>query len=965
MKKLLTLLLTLALIITLSACNKTKEIDCKTDPTNESCVIEEYIDIYYLNDFHGALLDDDSQIGIAYIANLINTNKAAKSENVLFLAGGDMLQGSALSNYYEGESTINLLNLSQLDAYTIGNHEFDWGLDTVLEYNDGNIENGEADFPFLGANIFYKGTTDMPEGIDPYTIIEKGGHKVGIIGTMGYGLESSIAESKIADYDFAAPLPIIKEYTEYLRTTEGCDLIIVMSHDSGAGLDSSISQLTGDQQVDIFFNAHSHSDYVKGNSTYVQMQSGHNGEYVGLVHVEFGDVISMKARNMDTSDDTLLYSKDDAVSAKLEEYILETNELFNDEIIVAGEDLSTSYLSKWVSQVMLQATESDIAFQNYGGTRTDVDEDEAITYGLLYQIFPFDNVVKTAELTGSEIKALMKNDSYGYSTSISNFEDATLYKVAASDYIFDKPENPFIYSDVQSNTYLVMRDLALAEMELQATIYSEFLLSNSVLTKAKDPSTPIEGDGTETGNEGNTPQTDEAFLDIYYLNDLHGSLLDDGNQMGVSYIANLINTKRTENEETVLFLAGGDMLQGSALSNYYNGESTINLLNLAHLDAFTIGNHEFDWGLDSILEYRDENIENGETNFPFLGANIFYKGTTDMPDGVDPYTIIEKGGHKIGIIGTIGFGLEGSIAESKIAAYDFASPLPIIKEYTTYLRNTEGCDLIIVMSHDSGSYIGNEISNLTGDYKVDIFFNAHSHQSYVDGTSTYVQIQSGSNGRFVGHVHVDFDNGISMTASNLDASDETLLTSKDASVSNKLEEYILETNHLFNEEILVSGDYLSQSYLSEWISQVMLQATNSDIAFQNYGGTRSTINENDSITYATLYQIFPFDNIIKTSELTGRQIKSLMKASWLAHYTTITNFDDNTLYTVVTNDYVYDKPENPFMHGENKVNTGLLMRDLALQEMKLQATIYNEFLPNHTTLINPTRITEDTETTSN
>ncbi len=459
----------------------------------------------------------------------------------------------------------------------------------------------------------------------------------------------------------------------------------------------------------------------------------------------------------------------------------------------------------------------------------------------------------------------------------------------------------------------------------------------------------------------------EEYIDIYYLNDMHGALVEDDYQLGISYIANLVNTEKAENEDNVLFLAGGDMLQGSALSNYYDGASTIELLNLSHLDAFTVGNHEFDWGLETVLNYRDGNEENGEADFPFLGANIFYDGTENIPDGIDPYTIIEKGTHKVGIIGTMGLGLENSIAESKIAGYEFASPTEIIEDYAHYLRTEEDCDVIIVMSHDSGGYIAEDIQNLDGDYNVDIFLNAHSHSAYVKGDSSYVQMQSGANGEYVGYIHIDFNESgqLSMTARNLDASDNSLLTSKDPVVSNQLEAYILETNDLFNSEIIVSGEKLTSSTLSEWISRVMVESTDAVIAFQNYGGTRASIENGDMITFAKLYQVFPFDNVVKTAQLTGREVKALMNQSGLAYYTDVTSFDNDTLYVVATNDYVYDKTYNPFVSADGQVNTGLLMRDLALLEMELQSTLYNEFRMSNTTLINPVKIeSSDTITTN-
>ena len=81
--------------------------------------------------------------------------------------------------------------------------------------------------------MFFEGTSIIPDGIAPYTIIERDGMKIGIIGTMGYGLERSIATSKIAGYEFADPVPIISEYAYHLRTVENVDIVLVVSHDSG------------------------------------------------------------------------------------------------------------------------------------------------------------------------------------------------------------------------------------------------------------------------------------------------------------------------------------------------------------------------------------------------------------------------------------------------------------------------------------------------------------------------------------------------------------------------------------------------------------------------------------------------------------------------------------------------------------------------------------------------------------
>ena len=95
----------------------------------------------------------------------------------------------------------------------------------------------------------------------------------------------------------------------------------------------------------------------------------------------------------------------------------------------------------------------------------------------------------------------------------------------------------------------------------------------------------------------------------------------------------------------------------------------------------TIGNHEFDWGLDTILDYRDSDQTNGEANFPFLGCNIIQKDTDSLPKNVNPYTIINQDGLKIGVIGYIGLGLESDIATQMVENYEFIEPVECIKNY--------------------------------------------------------------------------------------------------------------------------------------------------------------------------------------------------------------------------------------------------------------------------------------------
>jgi uncharacterized repeat protein (TIGR02543 family) len=437
-----------------------------------------FLDILYLNDLHGSIEKGTDDLGLAFIANYVNFHRTNNPSGVILLAGGDMFQGSALSNYYLGRSTLEIMNAMNFDAMVLGNHEFDWGIDVVTNYFDGNTSNGEATFPLLGANVFYEGTQNIVQHMQPYTIITRGDTKIGVIGTMGYGLESSIAQSRITGYVFASPVAIIEYYAEYLRTQEDVDFVFALAHDSG-NINSQVSQFTGDKKVDIIFNAHSHSRYVTTIGSTTIIQSSSNGKYVGNIRIDLATK-NITATNVRTH--TSLNTPDPVVKALIDGYKAETDVLFNTLIMRAARYIPTSTLSDWLADLMRKVTDADIAFHNYGGTRDSMASDEAITLGKLYKIFPFDNTIKTVYLDGAIIQNFLNRSSDAYSSTVTTFVPGTLYKVATNDYIFDKIDNPFIYGVNPNFDGTLLRDMVLAELQLQKGVYATFDTTNTILS---------------------------------------------------------------------------------------------------------------------------------------------------------------------------------------------------------------------------------------------------------------------------------------------------------------------------------------------------------------------------------------------------------------------------------------------------------------------------------------------------
>lgn len=439
-------------------------------------------------------------------------------------------------------------------------------------------------------------------------------------------------------------------------------------------------------------------------------------------------------------------------------------------------------------------------------------------------------------------------------------------------------------------------------------------------------------------------------LHIYYINDTHGAIFESGQQMGMANIGNLILDEKQHRPSQTLFLGGGDLLQGTMISNYFNGASMMHVLDEMQMDAFVIGNHEFDWGLEVVTDYFNPDSEGLTVNFPLLGANVFIENTTIRPDFIDPYAIFQKGQVKVGVIGLMGYGLESSIATSRIAGYYFADPIVWTAHYAKELREDHQVDVVLAVIHGASDFTNQGIGNLTGLSRVDAVFNGHTHQAsitnYQRSGLRMPIMQSGGNGNFVGRLTVEFNQNNQIKniyADNLNRSNEARLNQAHPKLQEIIDMYYDEIEPLLTESIIKSGNSYSRNDLSEYMAKLIMTAADAHIGIHNYGGTRAALSYQQDITVATLYTIFPFDNKIKVSTLRGSTIKQFIlsgaDASAVSYEEglSFSQIQDDMYYKVASNDYVFDKPDNPFIYGDHIIDTGILIRDILEVVMRHQA----------------------------
>ena len=430
------------------------------------------------------------------------------------------------------------------------------------------------------------------------------------------------------------------------------------------------------------------------------------------------------------------------------------------------------------------------------------------------------------------------------------------------------------------------------------------------------------------------------ILEVFYINDLHGSILESNEEMGLAKIGNLIVETKKTNPNTI-FLAGGDMFQGSAISNYYFGEPVIEILDHMEIDANILGNHEFDWGIDKITNYYGDNKL---AKHPLLSLNTFYKITTNLIEDIDPYKIISLPDFRVGVIGYID-DLRSSIMASMIEPYVFANPLTYIKDTAKYLREVEKCNFIIVAGHSANRTLTESMRS----YEIDLYLEAHSHMPYINTLSNgKIVAQAGSNGKFVFHATYDKNlNNLSKIL--LNKENEPLLNKTNSDIESILNKYILLTEDIFKKPIITNGSKLiSKTSLTIWAAKVISAYYNADIGFHNSGGTRDVILANEVINFELIYKIFPFDNLVLHVKLNEKQMREAYNSSYYTKSNNL-NIEDKDYYVAV-NQYIYEESRNIFLSGI-LLDGSILMRDIILQELELQSLVYSYFSVDNEILI--------------
>jgi len=384
------------------------------------------LQILHTNDVHGRLLPQvvggDTVGGAAVLAAHLDSLRARFDGPTLVLSGGDIMQGTAISNLAWGRPLIEVHNRKGYDAAVLGNHEFDWGLDTL------RARVGESDFPWLAANIHAPEGSPPPDWFQPWLVWERDGVRVGIVGIALASTPEVVIAGRTEDLVFSDEAEALRRAVAEVRA-EGVDFVVALTHvgaicsDPGErpedrsegceGLAVEVLREAG-QGVDVFFAAHTHARNLTEVEGTLLLQSPAYTEGIGVARLErstagvaptYAAILSPRAAEVDP---------DTAMVRVVEEWVARVGPTLEEPVAELAEPFSNAErrarenpAGNLVADAQRWATGADVGLVNNGSLRRSLPQGP-VTFGILYEFQPFQNELVRIEVDGLLLREILE-----------------------------------------------------------------------------------------------------------------------------------------------------------------------------------------------------------------------------------------------------------------------------------------------------------------------------------------------------------------------------------------------------------------------------------------------------------------------------------------------------------------------------------------------------------------------------
>ena len=385
-----------------------------------------------------------------------------------------------------------------------------------------------------------------------------------------------------------------------------------------------------------------------------------------------------------------------------------------------------------------------------------------------------------------------------------------------------------------------------------------------------------------------TARADSTLLRILAINDYHGALetrqysWSNGRPVGgASALKATLDSARSACRCPTLLLDGGDELQGTLASNLVFGRSTVEALNLFGLDVAVVGNHELDWGVDTLRARMRE------SRWRWVAANVFDSITGKRPDWATPFQMVERGGLRIAVVGYMSSRSKQMIAAEPGRGLVWRRGVPAIRDALDAAQ-AQRPDLTILLAHEGGFCDSlpcrGEIIDLARELdpaRVQLIVSGHTHSLITTEVNGIPIIQARSNGTAYGVADwVRTENGTRVWRTRVETVWADRVT-PDAGVEAVLDKYRPMVARLARRPVASLSALLdregNQFALGNLIADAQRAAApGTDFAIMNNGGIRRDLPAGQ-LTYETLFELHPFGNLVTRVWLTGAVLKEVME----------------------------------------------------------------------------------------
>ncbi len=472
------------------------------------------IQILHSNDIHGHLDISDtvqggttsfSQGGLVAMAQQIEKLRAKAPDRTLLVDAGDAWQGTYISNENKGQAITQVMSLLRYDAQAVGNHDFDWGQDVLKQRSQ------EASFPFLCANcVDASGTT--PSYLKPYAVKDLGIVKVAMIGLILPTAASIIKDTSIAGMRF---LPLEQSVRRYLpEMQQKADVMIAITH---VGLEPLVPEgdralATAVPELDVIVGGHSHTALraatTVGKTIIVQTgaYTANLGDLELVIDPATKKVAAAPTRSTELIPIAGIAGPKSDLIQKVQSIVDERKAVgkkYTERVVGAlvsplGNPREECGLGNMIADGLLeygriQNWKSDVSFYNMAGVRAPLAAGD-VTYGQLYQVLPFTNVIVNLDMTGKQLRAVFEAASgtagrlhvgggrftYRFENPAGTrllsatvggrpLDDARLYHVVTIDYLFGGGDG---HTEFKDSTNVIYGDIEVDAVAAYMTAHS-------------------------------------------------------------------------------------------------------------------------------------------------------------------------------------------------------------------------------------------------------------------------------------------------------------------------------------------------------------------------------------------------------------------------------------------------------------------------------------------------------------